>query len=52
MASMALWPAWLLSGGRTPSTLPPPLAAGATLVSHNLSEFERIEGLSLEDWAN
>ena len=27
------------------------LAIGATLVSHNLREFERIEGLQLVDWA-
>lgn len=27
------------------------LALGATLVSHNLREFERIEGLQLADWA-
>jgi len=28
------------------------LALGATLVTHNLTEFRRIRGLSLEDWAN
>jgi tRNA(fMet)-specific endonuclease VapC len=28
------------------------LALGATLVTHNLKEFRRIRGLSLEDWAN
>jgi len=28
------------------------LALGATLVSHNVSEFARIEGLRLEDWAS
>jgi len=27
------------------------LALSATLVSHNVSEFTRIEGLRLEDWA-
>ena len=27
------------------------LALGATLVSHNVREFARIEGLALEDWA-
>lgn len=27
------------------------LAIGATLVSHNVREFERIEGLQLVDWA-
>jgi tRNA(fMet)-specific endonuclease VapC len=27
------------------------LALGATLVSHNVREFQRIEGLRLEDWA-
>ena len=27
------------------------LAIGATLVSHNVREFERIEGLPLVDWA-
>ena len=27
------------------------LAEDATLVTHNLREFERIEGLKLEDWA-
>ena len=27
------------------------LALGATLVSHNLCEFARIEGLALVDWA-
>jgi tRNA(fMet)-specific endonuclease VapC len=27
------------------------LALDATLVSHNLSEFARIKGLRLEDWA-
>jgi tRNA(fMet)-specific endonuclease VapC len=26
------------------------LALGATLVSHNLREFRRIEGLQLADW--
>jgi tRNA(fMet)-specific endonuclease VapC len=28
------------------------LALDATLVSHNVSEFARIEGLRLEDWAS
>lgn len=28
------------------------LALQATLVTHNLREFERITGLNLEDWAN
>jgi tRNA(fMet)-specific endonuclease VapC len=28
------------------------LALGATLVTHNLKEFRRIRGLSLEDWAH
>jgi tRNA(fMet)-specific endonuclease VapC len=28
------------------------LALNATLVSHNVSEFARIEGLRLEDWAS
>jgi len=28
------------------------LALDATLVSHNLSEFARIDGLRLEDWAS
>lgn len=28
------------------------LALGATLVTHNTREFERIEGLMLEDWAD
>ena len=28
------------------------LALDATLVSHNMSEFARIEGLRLEDWAS
>ena len=28
------------------------LALGATLVSHNVSEFTRIDGLRLEDWAS
>ena len=28
------------------------LALDATLVSHNVSEFSRIEGLRLEDWAS
>ena len=28
------------------------LAIDATLVSHNVSEFARIEGLRLEDWAS
>lgn len=27
------------------------LAIGATVVSHNVSEFSRVEGLQLEDWA-
>jgi len=27
------------------------LAIGATLVSHNVSEFSRVEGLKLVDWA-
>jgi tRNA(fMet)-specific endonuclease VapC len=27
------------------------LALDATLVSHNVSEFARIDGLRLEDWA-
>jgi tRNA(fMet)-specific endonuclease VapC len=27
------------------------LALGATLVSHNVREFARVEGLALEDWA-
>ena len=27
------------------------LAIGATVVSHNVSEFSRIEGLPLVDWA-
>lgn len=27
------------------------LAIGATLVSHNLGEFKRIDGLQLVDWA-
>jgi tRNA(fMet)-specific endonuclease VapC len=26
------------------------LAHGATLVTHNLSEFRRVRGLSLVDW--
>ncbi|HEY8719866.1 type II toxin-antitoxin system VapC family toxin [Pengzhenrongella sp.] len=28
------------------------IARGVTLVTHNLREFERIEGLSLEDWSS
>ena len=28
------------------------LALGATLVSHNVSEFTRMDGLRLEDWAS
>ncbi|MFZ9408267.1 MAG: PIN domain-containing protein [Burkholderiaceae bacterium] len=28
------------------------LTLGATLVTHNLKEFRRIRGLSLEDWAH
>jgi predicted nucleic acid-binding protein len=28
------------------------LALDATLVSHNMSEFARIDGLRLEDWAS
>ncbi|MFT5338496.1 MAG: tRNA(fMet)-specific endonuclease VapC [Cyanobium sp.] len=27
------------------------LAIGATVVSHNVSEFSRVEGLQLVDWA-
>ena len=27
------------------------LAEGATLVTHNTREFQRVQGLSLEDWA-
>ena len=28
------------------------LSEQATLVSHNVSEFERVQGLRLEDWAS
>lgn len=28
------------------------LAIGAYLVTHNMREFERIEGLAVEDWAD
>ena len=31
--------------------LPPPWPIGGTLVTHNVSEFERVEGLRQEDWA-
>ena len=27
------------------------LATGATLVTHNIREFERVDGLRLENWA-